>query len=174
MSITFNGAAGAGTETTGGVGVVIGFSFEKGLSFGLVETHSVGAQQGATAGIGISAGINFSEKEVVSGTSTSLTVGVSGNIKFMPFGGGIDVSTDLKTNEKSVSFGIGIGVGTPVEVHQLYTVTNTLAHKDLTQMLIDYMTPSVIKQAEQKQHKPSVPQKHRPAMEQQSPKKKSA
>ena len=41
-------------------------------------------------------------------------------------------------------------------------------------MLIDYMTPSVIKQAEQEQHKPSVPQKHWPAMEEQSPKKKSA
>lgn len=65
-------------------------------------------------------------------------------------------------------------VSTPVEVHQLYTVTNTLTYKDLTQMLIDYMTPLVIKQAEQEQHKPSVPQKHWPTMEQQSPKKKSA
>ena len=174
VSITFNGAAGAGTETTGGVGVVIGFSFEKGLSFGLVETHSIGAQQGATAGIGISVGIDFVEKGVVSGTSTSLTVGVSGNIKIIPVGGGIDVSTDLETKQTAVSIGIGVGIGTPVEVHQLYTVTNTLTYKDLTQMLIDYMTPSVIKQAEQEQHKPSVPQKHWPAMEEQSPKKKSA
>ena len=176
VSITFNGAAGAGTETTGGVGVVIGFSFEKGLSFGLVETHSIGAQQGATAGIGISVGINFSEKEVVSGTSTSLTVGGSGNasIAGMPLGIGLDASTDLETKQTAVSIGIGAGIGTAVEVHQLYTVTNTLAHKDLTQMLIDYMTPSVIKQAEQEQHKPSVPQKHWPTMEQQSPKKKSA
>ena len=176
VSITFNGATGAGTETTGGVGVVIGFSFEKGLSFGLVETHSIGAQQGATAGIGISVGINFSEKEVVSGTSTSLTVGGSGNasIAGMPLGIGLDASTDLETKQTAVSIGIGAGIGTAVEAHQLYTVTNTLAHKDLTQMLIDYMTPSVIKQAEQEQHKPSVPQKHWPTMEQQSPKKKSA
>ena len=137
VSITFNGSVGAGASTTAGGGIIFGFSFEKGFSSGLIESHSIGAQQGSSAGGGISITVDPAAKEVVSGTSTSLTIGGSAN---MPIGVGLggDVSADLETKQGSFSVGISAGFGTPGEVHQSYTITNTITDTDLAHKIYEY------------------------------------
>ena len=132
LSITFNAAAGAGTEGTAGVGVAFGFSFEKGFTMGLVETHSIGAQQGASANVSIAVGFDPFSKGVESGKTEALTIGVSGD---MPIGAGVggDVSIDLESGNVSYSANLSFGVGTPCEVHELYTITNTVTVNDLAE-----------------------------------------
>ena len=169
VSITFNGSAGAGASTTAGGGIIFGFSFEKGFSSGLIESHSIGAQQGSSAGGGITITVDPAAKEVVSGTSTSLTIGGSAN---MPIGVGLggDVSADLETKQGSFSVGISAGFGTPGEVHQSYTITNTITDSDLAHKIYMNMTPlGIITLAAQERQ-----QREQEAVQKQLTKKKSS
>ena len=169
VSITFNGSAGAGASTTAGGGIIFGFSFEKGFSSGLIESHSIGAQQGSSAGGGISITVDPAAKEVVSGTSTSLTIGGSAN---MPIGVGLggDVSADLETKQASFSVGISAGFSTPGEVHQSYTITNTITDTDLAHKIYMNMTPlGIITLAAQERQ-----QREQEAVQKQLTKKKSS
>ena len=169
VSITFNGSAGAGASTTAGGGIIFGFSFEKGFSSGFIESHSIGAQQGSSAGGGITITVDPTAKEVVSGTSTSLTIGGSAN---MPIGVGLggDVSADLETKQGSFSVGISAGFGTPGEVHQSYTITNTITDSDLAHKIYMNMTPlGIITLAAQERQ-----QREQEAVQKQLTKKKSS
>jgi hypothetical protein len=106
ISFSINGYAGAGTQVSTGLGLIMGFSFAEGYSSGHFTTYSFGAQQGA--GISATVAIDFVTKEVVTGTSRSLTMGGSGNL---PIGVGVggDVSIDLETGISSVSGSVSIG-----------------------------------------------------------------
>ena len=139
-TLTINAAAGAGIEGTVGVGLVLGFSLKNGFSIGLVETQSLGAQEGASANISVSIGFDPVSKTVESGKTESLTIGGSGD---MPIGAGVggDVSVDLESGNTSYSVNLSFGVGTPGEAHQLYTTTNTITVDDLADKIYRNMTP---------------------------------
>ena len=143
LTITINATAGAGAEGTAGVGIAFGFSFKKGFSMGLVETHSIGAQQGASANVSVAVGFDPVSKSVESGKTESLTIGGSGD---MPVGAGIggDVSVDLESGNVSYSANLSFGVGTPGEAHELYTTTNTITVDDLADKIYRNMTPQGI------------------------------
>ena len=143
LTITFNATAGAGAEVTAGVGITFGFSFKKGFSMGFVETHSIGAQQGASANASVAVGFDPVAKSVESGKTESLTIGGSGDI---PVGAGLggDVSIDLKSGNTSYSVNLSFGVGTPGEAHQLYTTTNTVTVDDLVDKIYRNMSPQGI------------------------------
>ncbi|MBQ5472599.1 MAG: hypothetical protein IIT58_11455 [Treponema sp.] len=143
LTITINATAGAGAEGTAGVGIAFGFSFKKGFSMGLVETHSIGAQQGASANVSVAVGFDPVSKSVESGKTESLTIGGSGD---MPVGAGIggDVSVDLESGNVSYSANLSVGVGTPGEAHELYTTTNTITVDDLADKIYRNMTPQGI------------------------------
>lgn len=144
LTITINASAAAGGEASAGVGIVFGFSIEKGFTLGLVETHSIGSQQGASANFSLAVELNPDAKSVKSGTSKSLTIGGSGE---MPIGAGIggDVSIDLETGDTSYSANLSIGAGTPGEAHEIYTTTNTISVDDLADKIYRNMTPQGIK-----------------------------
>ena len=143
ITITLNASAGAGADSSVGVGVALGFSFEKGFSTGLVETRSVGAQQGASANVSISVGFDPISKSVESGKTETITIGGSGD---MPIGAGIggDISIDLESGNTSYSVNLSLGVGTPGEAHELYTTTNTITVDDLVDKIYRNMTPQGI------------------------------
>ena len=143
ITITINASAGAGAEGSTGVGIAFGFSFKKGFSMGLVETHSIGAQQGASANVSVAVGFDSVSKSVESGKTEALTIGGSGD---MPVGAGIggDVSVDLESGNVSYSANLSFGVGTPAEAHEFYTTTNTITIDDLADKIYKNMTPQGI------------------------------
>ena len=141
LTITINATAGA--EGSAGVGIAFGFSFKKGFSMGLVETHSIGAQQGASANVSVAVGFDPVSKSVESGKTEALTIGGSGD---MPVGAGLggDVSVDLESGNVSYSANLSFGVGTPGEVHELYTTTNAITVEDLADKIYRNITPQGI------------------------------
>ena len=144
LTLTLNVGAGAGGAGTAGVGVAIGFSFKDGVSMGFLETHSVGAQQGASANVFLSIGFDPESSSVTSGSSESITIGGSGD---MPIGAGIggDIAIDLETGITSYSASISFGIGTPGEAHELFTTTNTITTEDLAEKIYQKMTPQGIR-----------------------------
>ena len=135
LTITINAAAGAGAEGSAGLGL----SLKEGFSMGFVKTHSIGAQQGASANVSVSVGFDPISKSVESGKTESLTIGGSGD---MPIGAGVggDVSIDLESGNTSYSVNLSFGVGTLGEAHELYTTTNTITIDDLADKILSNMT----------------------------------
>ena len=143
LTITINATAGAGAEGSAGIGIAFGFSFKKGFSMGLVETHSIGAQQGASANVSVAVGFDPVSKSIESGKTEALTIGGSGD---MPVGAGLggDVSVDLESGNVSYSANLSFGVGTPGEAHELYTTTNVITVEDLADKIYRNITPQGI------------------------------
>ena len=127
FGITLNLSAGAGTDGTYSIGFEFGYSKEKGLSFGSVESYGVGAQEGASLSASVSFSLDPNAKEVTTGTSKALVIGASGGEGVTV---GADVSTDLETFDKSYSVSFGGGIGTIGEVHENYIETQTSNKSD--------------------------------------------
>jgi hypothetical protein len=141
LSFSVGGYAGAATQVSAGKGFSIGFSAEKGFTAGKFTTAGIGAQQGAGAGVSFTVAFNPTASEVTTGTSKSLTIGASGSVTPIASVGG-DVSVDLETGDTTFSVTGSIGPSTPVEVHQIYTVTNTERTTESTQHTPQQLSPS--------------------------------
>ena len=110
IAVGGGGAAGAGAAIAGDSGIVVGFSFKKGLQFGTYQTGGVGYHVGIDASFGTVitfapfagdicdiAGLSFS-----AGGSLGIGPSLSGEIS-------IPIGTSLKGTALSVSGGAGVG-----------------------------------------------------------------
>jgi hypothetical protein len=136
ISIGPTGSLGAGTNGSKTYGIVFGYSKEKSFSWGVYSTTSGGAMQGVSKpGIALSITVDPTAKEVKTGKTKSLDMGVtaSGNIKEVPASGGAYVSFNLDTGKASGSINIGLagGGGTKEETHQNYSETITTSGSDI-------------------------------------------
>ena len=144
LTLTLNVGAGAGGAGTAGVGVAIGFSFKDGVSMGFLETHSVGAQQGASANVFLFIVFDPASSSVTFVCSVSITICCSGDLSIVAGIGG-DIAIDLETGITSYSASISFGIGTPGEAHELFTTTNTITTEDLAEKIYQKMTPQGIR-----------------------------
>ena len=135
------GFAGAGFGSSVTLGFSIGYSKEKGVTFGVFSTESLGAEFNVAAEVGMLASIDIFSKGVESGISQTMTIGASADIGISA---GCDLTLNVDTNELDFSIGIseskgsggntglgmkvGLGVSAlPGEVHIRYNSTQTKA-----------------------------------------------
>ena len=141
LNIGVFGSAGAGVGGSVSGGFSIGYSKEKGVTFGVFTSESIGAEFSADASAGISVSLDVFSDGVESGTSRTMTIGGSADIGVSV---GSDLTIDIDSKDVDVSIGVSkskgtggnigagvkIGIGasaTAGEAHVRYNSTQTKA-----------------------------------------------
>lgn len=141
LNIDVFGSAGAGFGGSVSGGFSIGYSKEKGVTFGVFTSESIGAEFSADASAGISVSLDVFSDGVESGTSRTMTIGGSADIGVSV---GSDLTIDIDSKDVDVSIGVSkskgtggnigagvkIGIGasaTAGEAHVRYNSTQTKA-----------------------------------------------
>ena len=139
FSVGVYGSAGAGVGGSVSTGFSIGYSKDKGLTFGVYTTESIGAEFSVDVSAGISASFDIFSNGVETGESRTMTIGGSADIGVSI---GADLTIDIDTKDVDVSIGVSkgsggntgtgmkIGIGasaTGGEAHVRYNSTQTTA-----------------------------------------------